>query len=207
MTMNTGNETMDKCADEIVIAQNALELIEKLRRLPLSIEGQNEAVTLVENIEYEVLELAKKIASVKVTSCFINEPKGHGRRRPYYINGAHAGYINYVVEPLCETASRSVGDVIDGMDNFISSRFIEEKAPSRKTYGCLRFDTADHRTLVNASAVVAISEYKHERGATAVVHLNSGREVDSDLSYDTLVTAYLDYLGRERGTIKSPAGV
>ncbi|MHA0962624.1 hypothetical protein [Enterobacter cancerogenus] len=195
MNMKTSNETE--------IAQKTLQVIEKLRSQPLS----KEVMSILDNIESEVLVLAKKVTPIKVPSCFINEPKGYGRRRPYYINGAHAGYINYVVEPSCGTASRSVGDVIDSLDNFISSRFIEEKAPSRKTYGCLRFDTADHRTLVNASAVVAISEYKHERGATAVVHLNSGREVDSGLSYDTLVTAYLDYLGRERGTIKSPAGV
>lgn len=199
MNMKTNNETG--------IEQKALQLIDDIRRLPFTIEGRNEAITILDNIEFEVLEMAKKIASIKVPSCFINEPKGYGRRRPYYINGAHAGYINYVVEPSCETASRSVGDVIDGLDNFISSRFIEEKTPSRDTYGCLRFNTSDFRAIVNSASVVAITEYKNQRGATAVIHLVSGMELDTELPYETLVSAYLDYLGKERGTVKRPAGI
>lgn len=143
-------------------------------------------------------------------NCFVNLSKDSKYSasfcRPYYFNGAHAGNINYMVEHFCESNFNRVGDVIDGMDNFISSRFIEEKTPSRDTYGCLRFDTSELRAIVNSESVVAITESK-QRCATAVIHLVSGKELDTELPYETLVSAYLDYLGKERGTVKRPAGI
>lgn len=171
------------------------------------------AHSFFESLEECACEMANEIATLKATSnnCFVKLNKDSKQNtcfcRPYYLNGAHAGNIHYIVEHFCESNFSRVGDVIDGIDNFISSRVIEEKTPSRTTYGCLRFDTPELRAIVNSASVVAITESKCQRGATAVIHLGSGKELDTDLSYETVVSAYLDYLGKERGTIKRPAGI
>lgn len=157
----------------------------------------------------EITEL--KESSKQSSNCFVNLNKdskhSHVFCRQYHLHGEHVGNIHYMVECFADKNYGSVSNVVDGIDDFISSRFIEEKTPSKDTYGCMRINTLDGRVIVNSAAVVAITEYKGKYGVNAVIHLNSGKQIDTGLSYEKIASVYLDYLGRERGTIKRPVGI
>lgn len=186
---------------------------EDLKKRHVNIKNANsfldDAEEYAREMSNEITEL--KAASQQSSGCFINLNKDSKHTatlcRQYYFQGEHVGNIHYVVECFADKNHGSVSNIVDGIDDFISSRFIEEKTPSKDTYGCMRINTIDGRIVIKSDSIVAISEIKRKHDVTAVIHLNSGKRFDTGLSYEKIASAYLDYLGKERGTIKRPVGI
>ncbi|RRO14573.1 hypothetical protein [Pectobacterium aquaticum] len=179
----------------------------------ISIKNAN---AFLDDLEEYARKMSNEIADLKASSkqssnCFIDLNKDSKHTpvfcRQYHSNGVHVGNIHYKVECFADKNYGSVSNVVDGIDDFISSRFIEEKTPSKDTYGCMRINTIDGRIVIKSDSIVAISEIKRKYDVTAVIHLNSGKEFDTGLSYEKVASVFLDYLGRERGTIKRPVGI
>ncbi|GKV90047.1 hypothetical protein [Pectobacterium carotovorum] len=186
---------------------------EDLKKRHVNIKNMN---SFLDDLEVYAREMSNEITELKASAqptsnCFINLNKDSKYTaifcRQYQFNGVHVGNIHYMVECFSAENYGNVGSVVDGLDYFISSRFVEEKTPSKDKYGCLRVNTLDGRSIINSGSIVAITECKGKYDVTAVIHLNSGKEFDTKLSYETVVSAYLDYLGKERGTIKRPVGI
>ncbi|WJM82652.1 hypothetical protein ACI51Z_13465 [Pectobacterium carotovorum] len=179
----------------------------------LSIKSAN---LFLDNLEEYAREMSNEINELKASSqpsgnCFVNLNKDSKHTAPlcrqYHLHGEHVGNVHYMVECFTDKNYGSVSSVVDGIDDFISSRFIEEKTLSKDTYGCMRINTIDGRIVIKSDSIVAISEIKRKYDVTAVIHLNSGKEFDTGLSYEKVASVFLDYLGRERGTIKRPVGI
>ncbi|MBN3265396.1 hypothetical protein H5A43_20130 [Pectobacterium brasiliense] len=190
---------------------NALR--EDLKKRHVNIKNAN---SFLDDMEEYAREMSNEITELKATSkqssnCFVNLNKDSKHTaifsRQYHLHGVNAGYIHYMVECFSDKNYGSVSNIVDGIDDFISSRFIEEETPSKNTYGCMRVDTLDGRVVIKSDSVVAISECKGKYAVTAVIYLNSGKVFDTNLSYEKVTSAYLDYLGKERGTIKRPVGI
>ncbi|WP_258034673.1 hypothetical protein [Pectobacterium odoriferum] len=186
---------------------------EDLKKRHVNIKNAN---SFLDDVEEYAREMSNEITELKASAqpksnCFINLKKDSKHTaifcRQYQSNGVHVGNIHYVVECFADKNYGSVSSVVDGINEFISSRFIEEETPSKNTYGCLRVDTMDGRVVIKSDSVVAISECKGKYAVTAVIHLDSGKVFDTNLSYEKVTSAYLDYLGKERGTIKRPVGI
>ncbi|MCL6353626.1 hypothetical protein EXT53_21235 [Pectobacterium polaris] len=186
---------------------------EDLTAKRVSIEA---AFSFLDNLEECACEMSDEIVGLKASSqqsgnCFVNLNKDSKHTaifcRQYHLHGVNAGNIHYMVECFTDKNYGSVSNIVDGLDDFISSRFIEEETPSKDTYGCMRFNTLDGRIIINSASVVAITECKRKYDVIAVIHLNSGKKIDTGLSYEKVASAYLDYLGKERGTIKRPVGI
>ncbi|WP_409161213.1 hypothetical protein [Pectobacterium sp. B2J-2] len=179
----------------------------------VSIKNAN---AFLDDLEEYARKMSNEITELKASAqpknnCFINLKKDSKHTaifcRQYQSNGVHVGNIHYMVESFVDKNHGSIGSVVDGLDDFISSRFIEEKTPSKDIYGCMRINKIDGRIIIKSDSIVAISEIKRKYDVTAVIHLNSGKEFDTGISYEKIASVYLDYLGRERGTIKRPVGI
>ncbi|MCA6962269.1 hypothetical protein [Pectobacterium odoriferum] len=186
---------------------------EDLKKRHVNIKHAN---SFLDDVEEYAREMSNEITELKASAqptsnCFINLNKDSKHTAPlcrqYHLHSEHVGNVHYVVECFADKNYGSVSSVVDGIDDFISSRFIEEKTPSKDTYGCMRINTIDGRIIIKADSIVAISEIKRKYDVTAVIHLNSGKEFDTGISYEKIASVYLDYLGRERGTIKRPVGI
>ncbi|MBA0216784.1 hypothetical protein H4F33_14570 [Pectobacterium brasiliense] len=174
------------------------------------------AFSFLDDLEKCACEMSDEIIGLKASyqqsgNCFVNLNKDSKHTaifcRQYHLHGEHVGNVHYMVECFADKNYGSVSNIVDGIDDFISSRFIEEKTPSKDTYGCMRINTIDGRIVIKSDSIVAISEIKRKHDVTAVIHLNSGKEFDTGLSYEKVASVYLDYLGKERGTIKRPVGI
>ncbi|QLL95607.1 hypothetical protein HER17_18655 [Pectobacterium carotovorum] len=186
---------------------------EDLKKRHVNIKNAN---SFLDDVEEYAREMSNEITELKASAqpknnCFINLKKDSKHTaifcRQYQSNGVHVGNIHYVVECFADKNYGSVSSVVDGINEFISSRFIEEETPSKYTYGCMRVDTSDGCVIIKSDSIVAISECKKESAVTAAIYLNSGKVFFTELPYERVSSAYFEYLGRERGTIKRLVGI